>query len=72
MFQGTLEGEHTPTFFTRDTEHLIEKLSDKDRQEAIEKGWITVTSVPTMADLREKAKGAKAAEKERIAKGGKK
>jgi hypothetical protein len=66
MFQALPEGETVPIMMTRDNEHLLEKLSDDVKAEAIGKGWITVTDVPTLDDVKRSAKAAKAEQKEAV------
>lgn len=53
MFNGLREGQTAPTFFTRDTEHLLGELPQKVLDEAVAKGWITKVEVPTVSEMRE-------------------
>ena len=70
MFQGTLEGTNTPIFFTRDEEHRLSELPEDQLKDAVAKGWIEEYDIPTMQDLKQRAKDAKAAEKSGSKKGG--
>ena len=71
MFGGVIKKDDDDTarehvFFTRDNEHLLGQLVEPSIEEAVAKGWVEVTAVPTMRDLKERQTEAR-----RVAKDGK-